>query len=83
MAMSGLILLAFIIYHLLHFTVRTTDPRFLTLPKDPLGHYDVYSMMVLGFQQSARLRLLYPLDVPARAPSQPWFVEFFPVLGPE
>lgn len=49
MAMSGLILLAFIIYHLLHFTVRTTDPRFLTLPKDPLGHYDVYSMMVYGF----------------------------------
>jgi succinate dehydrogenase / fumarate reductase cytochrome b subunit len=50
MAMSGLILLVFIIYHLLHFTVRTTDPRFPTLPKDPLGHYDVYSMMVLGFQ---------------------------------
>jgi succinate dehydrogenase / fumarate reductase cytochrome b subunit len=50
MAMSGLILLAFIIYHLLHFTVRTTDPSFLTLPKDPLGHYDVYSMMILGFQ---------------------------------
>ena len=50
MVMSGLILLAFIIYHLLHFTVRTTDPRFLTLPKDPLGHYDVYSMMILGFQ---------------------------------
>ena len=50
MVMSGLILLAFIIYHLLHFTVRTTDPRFLALPKDPLGHYDVYSMMILGFQ---------------------------------
>ena len=49
MVMSGLILLALIIYHLLHLTVRTTDPRFLTLPKDPLGHYDVYSMMVLGF----------------------------------
>jgi succinate dehydrogenase / fumarate reductase cytochrome b subunit len=50
MVMSGLILFAFIIYHLLHFTVRTTDPRFLALPKDPLGHYDVYSMMILGFQ---------------------------------
>ena len=49
MAMSGLVLLAFIIYHLLHFTVRVTDPRFSVLPKDPLGHYDVYSMMVLGF----------------------------------
>lgn len=49
MAMSGLVLLAFIIYHLLQFTIRVTDPRFLTLPKDPSGHHDVYSMMVLGF----------------------------------
>ncbi len=49
MVMSGVILLAFIIFHLLQFTFRTTDPRFATLPMDPLGHYDVYSMMVLGF----------------------------------
>jgi succinate dehydrogenase / fumarate reductase cytochrome b subunit len=49
MVLSGLILLAFIIYHLLHFSVRVTDPRFATLPRDPLNHYDVYSMMVLGF----------------------------------
>jgi succinate dehydrogenase / fumarate reductase cytochrome b subunit len=49
MVMSGLILLVFIIYHLLHFTFRTTDPRFATLPMDPLGHYDVYSMMIYGF----------------------------------
>lgn len=50
MVMSGLILLVFIVYHLLHFTFRTTDPRFLTLAKDPLGYYDVYAMMILGFQ---------------------------------
>ncbi|HEX5176557.1 MAG TPA: succinate dehydrogenase cytochrome b subunit, partial [Chthoniobacteraceae bacterium] len=49
MVMSGLIILAFVIYHLLQFTFRTTDPRFASLPHDPLGHYDVYSMMVLGF----------------------------------
>ena len=49
MVLSGLILISFIIYHLLHFSVRTTDPRFSVLPKDPLGHYDVYSMMILGF----------------------------------
>ncbi len=49
MVMSGIIVLAFIIYHLLQFTFRTTDPRFATLAADPLGHYDVYSMMVLGF----------------------------------
>jgi succinate dehydrogenase / fumarate reductase cytochrome b subunit len=50
MVMSGLIILAFLIYHLAHFTVRVTDRRFALLQKDPLGHYDVYSMMVYGFQ---------------------------------
>ncbi len=50
MVLSGLVLVAFIVYHLLHFSVRTTDARFSALPMDPLGHYDVYSMMVLGFQ---------------------------------
>jgi succinate dehydrogenase / fumarate reductase cytochrome b subunit len=50
MLMSGLIVLAFIIYHLAHFTVRVTDRRFALLKADPLGHYDVYSMMVYGFQ---------------------------------
>ncbi len=49
MVWSGVILLAFIIFHILHFTIRATDPRFSTLPLDPLKHYDVYSMMVLGF----------------------------------
>jgi succinate dehydrogenase / fumarate reductase cytochrome b subunit len=50
MVMSGLIVLAFVIYHLAHFTVRVTDKRFALLKPDPLGHYDVYSMMVYGFQ---------------------------------
>jgi succinate dehydrogenase / fumarate reductase cytochrome b subunit len=50
MVMSGLIVLAFIIYHLAHFTVRVTDPRFGLLKTDPLNRYDVYSMMVYGFQ---------------------------------
>src|SRR6266568_5856377 len=50
MVMSGLIVLAFIIYHLAHFTVRVTDPRFGLLKADPLNRYDVYSMMVYGFQ---------------------------------
>ena len=49
MVLSGLILLCFIIFHLLHFSVRATDPRFAVLPKDPLGHFDVYSMMIYGF----------------------------------
>ena len=50
MLMSGLIVLAFIIYHLAHFTFRKTDPRFGLLKLDPLNRYDVYSMMVYGFQ---------------------------------
>lgn len=50
MVISGLIVLAFVLYHLAHFTVRVTDPRFLLLKADPLNRYDVYSMMVYGFQ---------------------------------
>jgi succinate dehydrogenase / fumarate reductase cytochrome b subunit len=46
----GLIILAFIVYHLMHFTFGVVDPQYLTLadPKDPLRH-DVYAMMVAGF----------------------------------
>jgi succinate dehydrogenase / fumarate reductase cytochrome b subunit len=47
MAWSGLIVLAFVLYHLAHFTVRITDPRFHALPR---GEFDVYSMIILGFQ---------------------------------
>lgn len=50
MVMSGLIIFLFIIYHIAHYTVRVTDRRFGLLKADPLGHYDVYSMVVYGFQ---------------------------------
>src|SRR3569833_393654 len=50
MVVSGLIVLVFIIYHLAHFTVPVADRRFAALKQDPLGHHDVYSMMVYGFQ---------------------------------
>jgi succinate dehydrogenase / fumarate reductase cytochrome b subunit len=50
MVISGLVVLAFIIFHLLHFTARKFNPRFPMLKNDPLNHYDVYSMMVYGFQ---------------------------------
>jgi succinate dehydrogenase / fumarate reductase, cytochrome b subunit len=50
MVVSGVIVLCFIIFHLLHFTVRGIDPRFPLLKPDPLNRYDVYSMMVYGFQ---------------------------------
>jgi len=50
MVVSGLVVLAFIVFHLLHFTARQFNPRFPLLKNDPLNHYDVYSMMVYGFQ---------------------------------
>ena len=48
--MSGLVVLAFIIYHLLHFTGHNFNARFPLLKNDPLNQFDVYSMMVYGFQ---------------------------------
>jgi succinate dehydrogenase / fumarate reductase cytochrome b subunit len=50
MAISGLVVLAFIIFHLLHFTGHNFNARFPLLKADPLNRYDVYSMMVYGFQ---------------------------------
>lgn len=50
MVVSGLVVLAFIIFHLLHFTARKFNPQFSLLKLDSLNRYDVYSMMVYGFQ---------------------------------
>ena len=52
MVLSGAALLAFIVYHLMHFTVGATNPEHFRLI-DELGRHDVYSMTVLGFQQPA------------------------------
>lgn len=49
MVLTGLIVLAYVVYHLLHFTLGVTDPEFLTLT-DSLGRHDVYTMLVTGFQ---------------------------------
>jgi succinate dehydrogenase / fumarate reductase cytochrome b subunit len=50
MIVSGLILLAFIIFHLAHFTLGLVNPQYLEL-KDPLdlSRHDVYRMMINGF----------------------------------
>lgn len=48
MAISGLIVLCFVIFHLLQFTVRVTSPEIYQM--DPDGHLDVYNMVVLGFK---------------------------------
>ena len=49
MIQSGLIIALFLVVHLLHFTFRSLNPEFAGLV-DTKGRYDVYSMMVLGFQ---------------------------------
>jgi len=51
MIWTGAIVFAFVAYHILHFTVRSTDPRFEHL-LDSLGRHDVYSMVILGFQNT-------------------------------
>jgi succinate dehydrogenase / fumarate reductase cytochrome b subunit len=48
MVFSGLIVLAFIVIHLLHFTIGVIQPEGLTF-KDLEGRHDVYKMMVNGF----------------------------------
>ena len=47
--LSGLIVFAFIIYHLLHFTLGVTNPDFVDL-HDAAGRHDVYAMVVEAFR---------------------------------
>jgi len=53
MLMSGLIIAAFIIYHLLHFTVQVQtinlSGRDFRILQDLHGRHDLYRMMVIGF----------------------------------
>lgn len=48
MIWTGLLLLAFIVYHLLQFTVRVTPD--VVQGVDLMGRYDVYKMVVTSFQ---------------------------------
>jgi succinate dehydrogenase / fumarate reductase cytochrome b subunit len=45
---SGLVVFAFIVYHLMHFTLGVTNPDFLTI-EDASHRHDVYRMVVEGF----------------------------------
>ena len=49
MVATGLCLLGFLVYHILHFTVGTTHPHIMT-QRDATGGADVYAMVVLGFR---------------------------------
>jgi len=49
MLVSGLIVFCFVIYHLLQFTFRVTDPKFRHV-HDALGRHDVHHMLIIGFK---------------------------------
>jgi len=51
MRLTGLIVFAFIIFHLAHFTVRVVDPSFQHMETTLDGHevHDVFKMVVVGF----------------------------------
>ncbi len=49
MTMTGLVILAFVVYHLAHFTLGWVQPaHFHTV--DGQGRYDAYTMFVMGFR---------------------------------
>lgn len=49
MMVSGILVFVYIVYHLLHFTLKVTNPD-ISHGIDHLGRHDVYSMVVLSFQ---------------------------------
>jgi succinate dehydrogenase / fumarate reductase, cytochrome b subunit len=59
MIWTGAIIVAFLIYHLLHFTIQIISPEFAAIRHpDALGRPDVFMMVVRGFQQGGTA-LLY------------------------
>ena len=48
MIISGSVILAFVIFHLLHFTLGVIQPATASL-EDSAGRHDVYTMVVHGF----------------------------------
>lgn len=50
MGWGGALLLAFIIFHILHFTTRQVDPAGWATRADAAGRYDIYGNMVASFR---------------------------------
>lgn len=51
MVLSGILILAFVIYHLLHYTIGVIQPETFKMNlTDSSGRPDVYRMMIYGFQ---------------------------------
>ena len=49
MAITGLVMLSYVVYHLMHFTWGTVHGSYYQF-QDELGRHDVYRMVVLSFQ---------------------------------
>lgn len=52
MIYSGIIVAAFVVYHILHFTVRSVDPSYKHMV-DPEGRHDIFRMVTDAFQRPA------------------------------
>jgi len=50
MRWGGALLLAFIVFHLLHFTTRQVDPGHWAQRVDKSGRYDIYGNIVASFR---------------------------------
>ncbi len=50
MILSGLVILLFLVYHLLHYTLGEVHSRYYHLV-DAMGRHDVYTMVVLSFRE--------------------------------
>lgn len=48
MALSGMAIFAYLVYHLAHFTLHKTNPEFAGMI-DTQGRHDVYQMVITGF----------------------------------
>lgn len=49
MIWSGVIVFAFIVFHLMHFTIGIVDPELLKI-EDDSGRHDIYAMVIHGFR---------------------------------
>jgi succinate dehydrogenase / fumarate reductase, cytochrome b subunit len=65
MALSGLTVLAFVIFHILHFTTRTVDPSLRAAEHGGklTSEFDVHTMVVAGFKSSPLITGFYILGL--------------------
>ncbi len=65
MAVSGIVVLAFIVFHLLHFTTRSTDAQLQPVEHGGVmkSEYDVHTMVIRGFQDHPLVTAFYALGL--------------------